>query len=61
MPAVIPTWVPERDGATTEQLVRVGSWTVMLTGTAIVVSAGIFVIYREHRLNLQRRAELRHG
>ena len=33
----------------------------MLTGTAIVVSAGIFVIYREHRLNLQRRAELRHG
>ena len=35
MPAVIPTWVPERDGATTEQLVRVSSWTVMLTGTAI--------------------------
>lgn len=32
----------------------------MLTGTAIVVSAGIFVIFREHKLNLQRRAELRH-
>lgn len=32
----------------------------MLTGTAIVVSAGIFVIFREHRLNLKRRAELRH-
>ncbi|WLR93686.1 DMT family transporter [Shinella zoogloeoides] len=32
----------------------------MLTGTAIVVSAGIFVIFREHRLELKRRAELRH-
>ena len=32
----------------------------MLVGTAIVVSAGIFVIFREHRLDLQRRAELRH-
>jgi drug/metabolite transporter (DMT)-like permease len=32
----------------------------MLTGTAIVVTAGIFVILREHRLELKRRAELRH-
>ncbi|WP_313196603.1 DMT family transporter [Shinella zoogloeoides] len=32
----------------------------MLLGTAIVVSAGIFVIFREHRLDLKRRAELRH-
>ena len=32
----------------------------MLVGTAIVVSAGIFVIFREHRLDLKRRAELRH-
>ena len=32
----------------------------MLTGTAIVVSAGIFVIFREHQLELKRRAELRH-
>ncbi|MGD9480819.1 DMT family transporter [Shinella sp. G-2] len=34
--------------------------STMLTGTAIVVSAGIFVIFREHRLELKRRAELRH-
>lgn len=32
----------------------------MLIGTSIVVVAGIFVIFREHRLDLQRRAELRH-
>jgi drug/metabolite transporter (DMT)-like permease len=32
----------------------------MLIGTAVVVSAGIFVIFREHQLNLKRRAELRH-
>ena len=32
----------------------------MLIGTSIVVVAGIFVIFREHQLNLQRRAELRH-
>lgn len=32
----------------------------MLIGTAIVVSAGIFVIFREHRLDLKRGAELRH-
>lgn len=32
----------------------------MLTGTAIVVSAGIFVILREHHLELKRRAALRH-
>ena len=32
----------------------------MLTGTAVVVSAGIFVILREHRLDLKRRAALRH-
>ncbi|MCJ8053381.1 DMT family transporter [Shinella curvata] len=32
----------------------------MLLGTAIVVTAGIFVIFREHRLDLKRRAELRH-
>lgn len=29
------SWPPERDDATTEQLVRAGSWTVMLTGTII--------------------------
>lgn len=34
--------------------------STMLIGTAIVVSAGIFVIFREHRLALKRRAELRH-
>jgi len=28
----------------------------MLVGTAIVVGAGIFIIYREHRLGLERRA-----
>lgn len=28
----------------------------MLVGTAIVVSAGIFIIYREHQLGLSRRA-----
>ena len=28
----------------------------MLLGTAIVVSAGIFIIYREHRLGLKRKA-----
>jgi drug/metabolite transporter (DMT)-like permease len=32
----------------------------MLISTAIVVSAGIFVIFREHQLDLKRRAELRH-
>ena len=32
----------------------------MLIGTAIVVSAGIFVILREHQLDLKRRAALRH-
>jgi drug/metabolite transporter (DMT)-like permease len=32
----------------------------MLTGTAIVVVAGIFVILREHQLELKRRAALRH-
>ena len=34
--------------------------SAMLTGTAVVVSAGIFVILREHRLDLKRRAALRH-
>lgn len=34
--------------------------SAMLTGTAIVVSAGIFVILREHQLDLKRRAALRH-
>lgn len=33
----------------------------MLTGTAIVVSAGIFVIFREHRLALKHRAHLPEG
>jgi len=32
----------------------------MLTGTAIVISAGIFVIFREHQLELKRRAEFKH-
>ncbi|MCP8897003.1 DMT family transporter [Shinella daejeonensis] len=32
----------------------------MLTGTIIVVIAGIFVILREHRLGLQRRAARKH-
>jgi hypothetical protein len=32
----------------------------MLVGTAIVVAAGIFVILREHQLELKRRAALRH-
>jgi len=35
MPAVVPSSPPERDDATTEQLVRVGAWTVMLAGTTI--------------------------
>lgn len=34
--------------------------SAMLVGTSIVVCAGIFVILREHRLDLQRRAERRH-
>jgi hypothetical protein len=29
----------------------------MLTGTAIVVGAGIFVILREHALGLERKAQ----
>ena len=32
----------------------------MLVGTVIVVIAGIFVILREHRLGLQRRAARKH-
>jgi drug/metabolite transporter (DMT)-like permease len=28
----------------------------MLAGTAIIVAAGIFIIYREHRLEMERRA-----
>lgn len=28
----------------------------MLIGTAITVSAGIFIIYREHQLGLERKA-----
>ena len=32
----------------------------MLLGTATVVRDGIFVIFREYRLDLKRRAELRH-
>ena len=32
----------------------------MLVGTAIVVSAGIFIILREHRLGIQRRAARKH-
>lgn len=34
--------------------------SAMLIGTAIVVSAGIFIILREHRLGLQRRAARKH-
>ncbi len=34
----------------------VPTWS-MLTGTAIVVSAGIFVILREHSLGLERKAQ----
>jgi drug/metabolite transporter (DMT)-like permease len=33
----------------------------MLLGTAIVVGAGIFIIYREHRLQLERRASRQVG
>lgn len=33
----------------------------MLLGTAIVVAAGIFIIYREHQLELARRASRRRG
>ncbi|HUH48683.1 MAG TPA: DMT family transporter [Mycoplana sp.] len=32
----------------------------MLIGTTIVISAGIFIIVREHRLGLQRKAARRH-
>lgn len=32
----------------------------MLIGTAIVVSAGIFIIWREHRLGLERRGARKH-
>ena len=28
----------------------------MLVGTAIVIGAGLFVIYREHRLGIERAA-----
>lgn len=33
--------------------------TTMLIGTAITVSAGIFIIYREHQLGLERKAARR--
>ncbi|MEZ2129032.1 MULTISPECIES: DMT family transporter [unclassified Sinorhizobium] len=33
----------------------------MLSGTAIVVAAGIFIIYREHQLGLERRAARKAG
>ena len=32
----------------------------MLTGTVIVVSAGIFIIYREHTLGIERKAARKH-
>ena len=32
----------------------------MLIGTAIVVGAGIFIIFREHRLGLERRGARKH-
>ncbi len=32
----------------------------MLAGTAIVVGAGIFIIYREHRLGLERKGARKH-
>ena len=31
----------------------------MLIGTAIVVSAGIAIIFREHRLGLERKSQRR--
>ncbi|MCF3642855.1 DMT family transporter [Rhizobium sp. TRM95111] len=34
--------------------------STMLIGTAIVVSAGIFIILREHRLGIRRKAARRH-
>lgn len=33
----------------------------MLVGTAIIVAAGVFIIYREHRLELQRQAARKAG
>ena len=33
---------------------------IMLLGTAIVVGAGIFIIFREHRLGLERRGARKH-
>ena len=33
---------------------------VMLIGTAIVVGAGIFIIFREHQLGLERRGARKH-
>ncbi len=33
---------------------------VMLLGTAIVVAAGIFIIFREHRLGLERKGARKH-
>ena len=37
MPATASSWLPERDDATTEQLVRAGAWSVMLISSLIVV------------------------
>ena len=33
---------------------------IMLDGTAIVISAGLFIIFREHKLGLERRAARKH-
>ena len=37
-------------------LVVFNTWpsAIMLVGTAIVIAAGLFVIYREHRLGIER-------
>jgi drug/metabolite transporter (DMT)-like permease len=42
--------------ALTVSLAVFGTWPsgIMLSGTAIVISAGLFVIYREHRLGIER-------
>jgi hypothetical protein len=38
-----------------------GTWPTgtVLAGTAIVISAGLFVIYREHRLGIERNRSRR--
>ena len=53
---VAERWAYGRWGQLLVSLFIFATWPTptMLFGTAIVISAGLFVIYREHRLGIQR-------